>query len=251
MKNICMAGTRSNAWDSFERIMQYSIYIILLMCAISQTMNQDLLCNKQIVDEIATNGFVIINDFLSPAIIAALANEAKMLQAKGMMHEATTGQSSTTLSETNSSLKLRGDSTCWIDESQPSDALKVYLAATQAIQQSLNLALFLGLYELESHFAIYPIGSRYHKHLDQFHHDQSRKVSCILYLNQAWEATEGGELRMYLDKTEHDDFIDISPIGGRLVLFLSDRFLHEVLPAKRERISITGWFRTRSNSLPI
>ena len=33
--------------------------------------------------------------------------------------------------------------------------------------------------------------------------------------------------------------------GGRLVAFLSDRFEHEVLPATRERMSFTGWFRRR------
>jgi SM-20-related protein len=38
----------------------------------------------------------------------------------------------------------------------------------------------------------------------------------------------------------------VLPQGGRLVAFLSDRFEHEVLPARRERMSFTGWFRRRS-----
>jgi len=29
------------------------------------------------------------------------------------------------------------------------------------------------------------------------------------------------------------------------VCFLSERFEHEVLPAKRERVALTGWFRRR------
>jgi len=29
------------------------------------------------------------------------------------------------------------------------------------------------------------------------------------------------------------------------VIFLSARFAHEVLPAKRERLSIAGWFKSR------
>ncbi len=70
----------------------------------------------------------------------------------------------------------------------------------------------------------------------------TRKLSSILYLNQNWQASDGGELRLYVND---DEWLNISPIGGRLVLFLSDQFWHEVLPAKRERLSLTGWFRTR------
>ena len=71
---------------------------------------------------------------------------------------------------------------------------------------------------------------------------------CILYLNQNWLAEHGGELRLYLN---HDDnlkstaFIDVLPVTGRLVIFLSDIFYHEVLPATRDRMSLTGWFLTR------
>jgi hypothetical protein len=36
------------------------------------------------------------------------------------------------------------------------------------------------------------------------------------------------------------------PVGGRLVAFVSERFEHEVLPGRRERMSFTGWFRRRS-----
>jgi len=42
-----------------------------------------------------------------------------------------------------------------------------------------------------------------------------------------------------------DSALQISPEGGTLVAFLSGRFEHEVLPATRERYSLTGWFRRR------
>ena len=38
---------------------------------------------------------------------------------------------------------------------------------------------------------------------------------------------------------------DVLPVAGTLVCFLSDRFDHEVLPATRERLALTGWFRRR------
>jgi SM-20-related protein len=67
-----------------------------------------------------------------------------------------------------------------------------------------------------------------------------------LYLNNNWHSDDGGQLRMFLDKKDETKFIDITPQSGTLVVFLSSDFLHEVLLAKRERMSVTGWFRTRS-----
>jgi len=35
----------------------------------------------------------------------------------------------------------------------------------------------------------------------------------------------------------------VFPHANTLVVFLSDKFPHEVLPAKKKRYSIAGWFR--------
>jgi SM-20-related protein len=67
-------------------------------------------------------------------------------------------------------------------------------------------------------------------------------LSCVLYLNDGWRAEDGGALRLYLP-TRH---CDVLPRAGTLVAFLSERFEHEVLPAQRERLSLTGWFRRRA-----
>jgi len=71
-----------------------------------------------------------------------------------------------------------------------------------------------------------------------------RMVSAVIYLNEAWLPEDGGQLRMYLgDERVHD----VQPTGGCLVVFLSGEVPHEVLPAQRERLSLTGWFRRRGN----
>ncbi len=121
----------------------------------------------------------------------------------------------------------------------------------QTLKQLLNEQLFMNLHALETHIAHYPVGSIYQKHLDQFSHGndpelQHRQLSAVLYLNQDWHESLGGELRLYLNENEH---LDILPNAGRMVLFLSARFWHEVRPAHRERLSVTGWFRTRSTRL--
>ena len=194
---------------------------------------------SSIVRDVAAQGYAVVEHFLNPEIILALASHALHLKKHSVMHKATTGLNSTASS-------LRGDFIDWIEEDEASDIEQIYLDHMTPLQTALNQAFFLGLFELESHFAIYPPGTSYQKHLDQFIDKTERKISCILYLNQEWLVEEGGALRMYLDKSRDQPTIDILPQAGTLVVFLSSDFLHEVLPAKRERISITGWFKTRS-----
>jgi SM-20-related protein len=91
---------------------------------------------------------------------------------------------------------------------------------------------------------MYPHGAFYLKHVDRFRDDDRRMVSAVVYLNDGWLPEHGGQLRMYLD---NDRVHDVQPIGGCLVVFLSGEVPHEVLPAARDRLSLTGWFRRRGN----
>lgn len=203
----------------------------------------------QIVQGIQQQGYAIVEDFMAATAVQALATQARTLKAEGSMHKASTGISKT-LSE------LRGDFIQWIEAASANPIEQVYLDAMAELQQALNQAFYLGLFELESHFAIYPAGAGYHKHLDQFIGKEERKITCILYLNDNWQSADGGQLRVYLDKQNldnqnpnkhnHAQFFDVLPTGGKLVVFVSSDFVHEVLPATRERMAITGWFRTRS-----
>jgi SM-20-related protein len=80
--------------------------------------------------------------------------------------------------------------------------------------------------------------------LDQFHAVPHRIVTVILYLNDAWMEADGGQLRMYFPQEDGSERIeDVLPVGGRLVVFLSEEIPHEVMPTQKERISITGWLR--------
>ena len=210
--------------------------------AIMQNMSSAELQNaiSSIIENIAQQGYAVLEGFISPQEITTLAAQAKILQKAGEMCKAKTG-----IAKLENST-LRGDFIHWIETSNASEAEIVYLDAMTELQQAINQTFFLGLFELESHFAIYPPGACYQKHLDQFVGKEERKISCILYLNKNWGSEDGGQLRMYLDQKNENRFIDIPPQAGTLVVFLSSDFLHEVLPAKRERISVTGWFRTRS-----
>ena len=132
---------------------------------------------------------------------------------------------------------IRGDFIHWIDKTDAAAPIKKYTDKLDALRLFLNQTLYLSLKDYEVHLAMYPPGSFYKRHLDQFKSDDHRKLSVILYLNQDWKESYGGQLRMYLENKT----LDCLPIAGRLVCFRSDRIEHEVLPATRERKSITGW----------
>ncbi len=70
-------------------------------------------------------------------------------------------------------------------------------------------------------------------------------LSIVTYLNDDWQDSDGGELIIY---TEDGDNIAerVYPRAGTVVVFLSEVFAHEVLPATRDRYSIAGWFRVNS-----
>jgi SM-20-related protein len=193
----------------------------------------------QIVDDLATSGWSQQNIFLSQDLTRALAAECRKRAAEGELAPAAVGRGPS--SEIREG--IRGDHIQWIEPGQ-AEVCDSYLALMDSLREALNRGLFLGLEDFESHFAMYPPGAFYLKHVDRFRDDDRRMVSAVVYLNDAWLPEQGGQLRMYLDQGAQ---YDVVPIGGCLVVFLSGEVPHEVLPASRERLSLTGWFRRRGN----
>jgi SM-20-related protein len=101
--------------------------------------------------------------------------------------------------------------------------------------------------EHEFHYAVYPKGTFYVRHLDTFRNDDRRKLSVVCYLNEKdWDPANGGELTLYLPGDSGEKALDIYPFPGRVVIFESQVLEHEVKPVKNgERYSITGWLKTR------
>lgn len=192
-----------------------------------------------IVDDLATQGWSRQAIFLPDALARALAAECRARAAQGELAPASVGRGQG--QEVREG--IRGDRILWIDPGQ-SEACDQYLALMESLREALNRDFYLGLEDFECHFAQYPPGSFYRKHLDRFRDDDRRTVSAIIYLNEEWGADDGGELRIYLDD---DSERDIPPVGGSLIVFMSADLPHEVLAAKRERLSVTGWFRRRGN----
>jgi SM-20-related protein len=129
----------------------------------------------------------------------------------------------------------------WLSEIHPIE--QAYLDAMDALKMQLNRQLFLGLRDFEAHFAHYPPGHFYQRHVDAFRGQSNRIVSSVFYLNPDWSEQDDGQLVLY--KAGSDKPLQIvQPRFGSMVLFLSEQFPHEVRPARRDRYSIAGWFRT-------
>lgn len=190
---------------------------------------------------IEKQGWTVTPGFLSAQEVVQLAHEARHMRDAGQLHRAGIGKGL----EYSINDDVRRDYITWLEAENASPAQLAYLQRLESLRQHLNYTLQLGLFDLEAQVAIYPPGAYYRKHLDQFQQESQRTLTCVLYLNEHWEDTDGGQLRMYLEGECEDVYQDIQPIGGTLVAFISSRFWHEVLPASRERLSITGWFRTR------
>lgn len=193
---------------------------------------------QRLVDDIAERGWSLHSPFLPDELSAALADECRARAAAGALTAAAVGRGADQAVREG----IRGDRIQWLEPGQ-SIACDRYLALMDALRQALNRSLFLGLEDFECHFALYPPGAFYQKHLDRFRDDDRRTVSAVLYLNEQWLPQQGGDLRLYL---ADGSVRDVPPLSGSLALFLSGEFPHEVLPASRERLSLTGWFRRRA-----
>ena len=191
----------------------------------------------RIVDDLVTCGWSHQLDFLSPDLASGLAAECRARVEHGQLAPAGVGRGAGQAVRDG----VRGDHIQWLEADQSSHC-DHYLRLMDDLRQELNRALYLGLEEYETHFAFYPPGAFYQQHVDRFRDDDRRTISVVVYLNRHWLAEHGGALRLHVDGQAP---LDILPLAGSLVVFLSAKMLHEVLPGTRERLSLTGWFKCR------
>lgn len=196
---------------------------------------------ERIVLGLKTGGFSIVEDFVPPVVFECLRRELLEQWNNNEFRAAAIGKGESRI--VNAS--IRNDEVKWLDIDTMTASQAFYYQSMDTLRLLLNRQLYLGLVDFEVHLASYAAGSYYKRHVDQFRGSSLREVTAILYLNDAWQEEDGGELLMYKNIDDEQAFIKVPPLGGQLVVFLSSEFPHEVLPANRQRISITGWFKTR------
>ncbi|MGN0920901.1 MAG: 2OG-Fe(II) oxygenase [Cellvibrio sp.] len=187
-----------------------------------------------VAQRLVDDGVVVIDDAFSPSLISGLLDEYDG-HWRHQMEPAGIGRGL----EFQTNKDIRRDKIIWLEPESPYVAK--YLSVMESMRVALNRMLYLGLFEYEAHFALYQPGDFYRTHRDAFRGQPARCLTTVLYLNQDWDETKGGQLGVYSDS---EDFLfDVLPQAGRMVIFLSEEFPHEVKPANCERKSIAGWFR--------
>lgn len=191
----------------------------------------------KLVRKLEENDFSIQKDFFSESEIKIILEDFDGLRASGSFRPAGIGKSSRQVTD------IRSDEVSWFDAANLSAGQEVLWRRLTALLEAFNRGLFLGLWNLEGHFAFYPPGGFYRSHLDRFQNDDARTISAVIYLNSDWQKDHGGEL--VLNGVESGNDLIVEPRAGTLVLFLSDRVWHEVRPSHVLRRSFAGWFRRR------
>lgn len=196
---------------------------------------------EYIASNLAEKGYAIDDTFLTLEEVKSILEVFELHRKNDSFKKAGIGKTDEVIIDTS----IRGDYIKWIDPKNAYDPVKVFLHKVDELKDYLNRTCFLGIQDYETHFTIYPAGSFYARHLDQFKDSGNRKISFICYLNEDWKEENGGQLRLYLGEGEKD----VLPIAGRLACFVSSEIEHEVRVCNRQRFSLTGWMLNQKQSL--
>lgn len=207
----------------------------------------------QIARDLANNGYYTTTNFLPSSMISLLRSQAITLRNMGRFEQS---WSEKIINGKPIRFDKEGVEACEPDGRDYYDApdLIVYMSV---LLQTLPVAINnqpqtndvdLSNSSFNAKLAVTLPGSKYPLHIDNpqgILAGDTRKLTCILYLNPFYKKGNGGELRLLLppagDKNDCDDkddkssnkqprVVDLTPEGGRILLFWSDEIPHEVLP---------------------
>ena len=197
---------------------------------------------ENIIAGIISQKYAIVEDFFSADEVAVLRSSLLEKHEEDAFKKAAIGNRVNEIIVKS----IRGDVILWIDETTANSAESLFFKKINDLVVYLNKTCFLGILHKEFHYALYPIGTFYKRHIDTFQNDDRRKLSFVCYLNEdGWLPENGGELVLYLDENGQEIEKVIYPLPGRVVVFESQIIEHEVKQVYAERLSITGWLKTR------
>jgi SM-20-related protein len=197
---------------------------------------------EAIINDLMEQQYCVVEGFFSPEEVIALRNSLLEKFEEDAFKKAAIGNRINEVIEKS----IRGDFILWLNENEANSAEKSFFNRINDMVSYLNRTCFMGILYKEFHYALYPKGTFYKRHLDTFQNDDRRKLSMVCYFNEEnWQPEYGGELVLYLNKAGKEIEKTIYPFPGRMVIFESQILEHEVKPVQQKRMSITGWLKTR------
>ncbi len=198
---------------------------------------------ESIIEDLLQRKYSVIDNFFSAEEVEVLRNRLLAKNEEDQFKKSAIGNKTNELVEK----EIRGDFILWLNEAEAGTAENVFFNRVNNLVDYLNRTCFMGILHKEFHYAVYPEGTFYKRHLDTFQNDGRRKLSVVCYLNdETWLEENGGELTIYVNENGEEKAIDLYPFPGRVVIFESQELEHEVQRVKHsKRLSITGWLKTR------
>ncbi|WP_304139852.1 2OG-Fe(II) oxygenase [Mesonia mobilis] len=198
---------------------------------------------ESIIEDLLQRKYSVIDNFFSTEEVEVLRNGLLAKYEEDQFKKSAIGNKTNELVEK----EIRGDFILWLNEAEAGTVENVFFNRVNNLVDYLNRTCFMGILHKEFHYAVYPEGTFYKRHLDTFQNDGRRKLSVVCYLNdETWLEENGGELTIYVDENGEEKAIDLYPFPGRVVIFESQELEHEVQRVKHsKRFSITGWLKTR------
>lgn len=199
-------------------------------------------CYEKVISDLLAQQYSVVDDFFTDTQIIALRNSLVHKHEEDAFKKAAIGNK---VNE-NVMKSVRGDFILWLNEAEANAAETSFFDKVNDFIQYMNRTCFMGILHKEFHYALYPEGTFYKRHLDTFQNDDRRKLSIVCYLNEEdWQPEYGGELVIYTEENGAEVEKVFYPFPGRVVIFESQILEHEVKPVKQPRLSITGWLKTR------
>ncbi len=190
---------------------------------------------NDLIDSYIKSKVGVGQNFLSEKLALRLKENLLSLYAGNRLLSAGTGNDTHSIQDKS----VRGDVIYWIDRAHENPHENEFLDLINQFIAHLNNTCYTGITGYEFHYTMYETGSFYKKHIDQFQNSGSRQYSMVMYLNDGWEHTDGGELCIH-----HQNHLQyISPVNGKSIFFKSSELEHEVLVTNKPRLSITGWLK--------
>ncbi|HEY7600973.1 MAG TPA: 2OG-Fe(II) oxygenase [Methylomirabilota bacterium] len=200
------------------------------------------------VHALGTRGWFLRDDLLGRPASLGVAAAVEALAVSGRLRPSGVGRPAVHRVDE----EVRSDLMAWVTPDDAPAALAGLWASFLALRDALNREAYLGLDSMDVQAARYPGGAAgYRRHRDAFAAGPgvrpSRRVTAIYYANPGWRPADGGVLRLHpgAGADGHSEPVDVEPILDRLLVFLSERVEHEVLPTRVPRRAVTAWFRPR------
>ncbi|OQR81291.1 hypothetical protein ACHHYP_16512 [Achlya hypogyna] len=209
------------------------------------------------IEAVTLGQIVVTKKWISPRLVERLRADASALRATGAFTKSTIGGRVGESQKMKRSKRLSECCGLFDDAAQAPPTIGDVAARNTIMDMVSDLHAALDTRvaplgdEMELQYLYYPGDDAgfYGKHIDQQERipgKPNRVVSMVLYLNEPdWAvARDGGALMAYPDGRPAEM---VEPIGGTLVIFHSEKLIHEALPTKRDRWALVGWFMEKSS----